>query len=152
MIELVIKANRPELSDSSLKQYLSSLRTLNDKKPIQDIDFLKDYDTVMEKLSSKKPTTVKNYMNAIIVVLSAVKADTELIDKYTKTRDELNQQYSDEQATHQKSEAQEKNWVSFDEYKDMVKHLEESTNGLRKQKEWNETDQRNFQEYLLTKL
>eukprot|EP01051_Picozoa_sp_SAG22_P027867 SAG22_NODE_9546_length_583_cov_20.797521_2_plen_111_part_01 len=29
-------------SDSSLKQYLSSLRTLNDKKPIQDIDFLKD--------------------------------------------------------------------------------------------------------------
>eukprot|EP01051_Picozoa_sp_SAG22_P013773 SAG22_NODE_1583_length_4063_cov_6.137487_1_plen_68_part_10 len=68
MIELVIKANRPELSDSSLKQYLSSLRTLNDKKPIQDIDFLKDYDTVMGKLSSKKPTTVKNYMNAIIVV------------------------------------------------------------------------------------
>eukprot|EP01051_Picozoa_sp_SAG22_P000635 SAG22_NODE_18_length_32591_cov_38.043549_22_plen_48_part_00 len=37
----------------------------------------------MGKLSSKKPTTVKNYMNAIIVVLSAVKADTELIDKYT---------------------------------------------------------------------
>ena len=74
MIELVIKANRPELSDSSLKQYLSSLRTLNDKKPIQDIDFLKDYDSVMEKLSSKKPTTIKNYMNAIIVVLSAVKA------------------------------------------------------------------------------
>ena len=65
MIELVIKANRPELSDSSLKQYLSSLRTLNDKKPIQDIDFLKDYDSVMEKLSSKKPTTIKNYMNAI---------------------------------------------------------------------------------------
>eukprot|EP01051_Picozoa_sp_SAG22_P018335 SAG22_NODE_3059_length_1975_cov_46.585288_3_plen_317_part_00 len=152
MIELVIKANRPELSDSSLKQYLSSLRTLNDKKPIQDIDFLKDYDSVMEKISSKKPTTIKNYMNAIIVVLSAVKADTELIDKYTKTRDELNQQYSDEQATHQKSEAQEKNWVSFDEYKDMVKLLEESTNALRKQKEWNETDQRNFQEYLLTKL
>ena len=133
MIELVIKANRPELSDSSLKQYLSSLRTLNDKKPIQDIDFLKDYDSVMEKLSSKKPTTIKNYMNAIIVVLSAVKADPSLIDKYTKTRDDLNQQYSDEQATHQKSEAQEKNWVSFDEYKDMVKHLEDSTNGLRKQ-------------------
>eukprot|EP01051_Picozoa_sp_SAG22_P007132 SAG22_NODE_492_length_9824_cov_12.256864_3_plen_159_part_00 len=47
-------------------------------------------------------------VRAIIVVLSAVKADTELIDKYTKTRDELNQQYSDEQATHQKSVAQEK--------------------------------------------
>eukprot|EP01051_Picozoa_sp_SAG22_P001288 SAG22_NODE_49_length_24620_cov_80.053587_8_plen_61_part_00 len=42
--------------------------------------------------------------------------------------------------------------MSFDEYKDMVKHLEDSTNGLRKQKEWNETDQRKFQEYLLTKL
>ena len=103
MIELVIKANRPELSDSSLKQYLSSLRTLNDKKPIQDIDFLKDYDSVMEKLSSKKPTTIKNYMNAIIVVLSAVKADTELIDKYTKTRDDLNQQYSEERGAEEEA-------------------------------------------------
>ena len=51
MIELIIKANRPELSDASLKQYLSSLRTLNDKKPIQDLDFLTNYDAVMEKLS-----------------------------------------------------------------------------------------------------
>ena len=68
MIELLLKAARPELKDNSIKQYLSSLRTLNGGQPITNVDFLKDYDAVMAKLSSRKPTTIKNYMNSIIVV------------------------------------------------------------------------------------
>ena len=54
----------PDLLDNSLKQYLPSLRTFNDKKPITDLDFLRNYDAVIEKLSAKKPTTIKNYMAA----------------------------------------------------------------------------------------
>ena len=51
MIELLLKAAGPELKDNSIKQYLSSLRTLNGGQPITNVDFLKDYDMVMEKLS-----------------------------------------------------------------------------------------------------
>eukprot|EP01051_Picozoa_sp_SAG22_P012780 SAG22_NODE_1361_length_4620_cov_22.806901_2_plen_325_part_00 len=114
-----------ELSDSSLKQYLSSLRTRGRQRHAPP-------------------------MRCAVVCRRGVLAAIGIahLDLITP-KGALD---NDEQATHQKSEAQEKNWVSFDEYKDMVKHLEESTNALRKKKEWNETDQRNFQEYLLTKL
>ena len=102
---MVIKAARPNISDNSIKQYMSSLRRLNGGSavPINDVDFLKDFDVVMDKLKYKKPTTIKKYMNAIIVVLGALKMDGDLIKKYEVVRDKLNEQYSEEQATHQKS-------------------------------------------------
>ena len=152
MIEIIIKAARPDIKDNSIKQYMSSLRTLNGGKPIMDVDFLKNYDEVMEKLKEKKPTTIKNYMNAIIVVLDALKMDKDLIEKYGEVRDKLNDQYSDEQATHKKSEAQEKNWVEFDDYVKKVDELGEKLEPLKKKNEWNNEDKKNFQEYLLSKL
>ena len=40
---MIIKASRPDIKDNSIKQYMSSLRTLNDGKPINmDVDFLED--------------------------------------------------------------------------------------------------------------
>ena len=84
MIELLLKAARPELKDNSIKQYLSSLRTLNGGQPITNVDFLNDYDVVMEKLKEKKSTTIKNYMNATIVVLDALKIDKELVENYSQ--------------------------------------------------------------------
>ena len=98
---MIIKAARPNISDNSIKQYMSSLRTLNGGSavPINNVDFLKDFDVVMEKLKEKKPTTIKNYMNAIIVVLGALKMDDVLIKQYEAVRDKLNGQYSEEQAT-----------------------------------------------------
>ena len=97
---MIIKAARPNISDNSIKQYMSSLRTLNGGSavPINNVDFLKDFDVVMEKLKEKKPTTIKNYMNAIIVVLGALKMDDVLIKQYEAVRDKLNGQYSEEQA------------------------------------------------------
>ena len=129
---MIIKAARPDIKDNSIKQYMSSLRTLNDGKPIMDVDFLKDFDAVMEKLSDRKPTTIKNYMNAIIVVLGALKMDDDLIKRYGEVRDKLNDQYSEEQATHKKSDAQEKNWVEFEDYVKKVDDLGENLAALKK--------------------
>ena len=63
---MIIKAARPNISDNSIKQYMSSLRTLNGGAavPITNADSLENFDEVMEKLKAKKPTTIKNYMNA----------------------------------------------------------------------------------------
>ena len=154
MLEMIIKAARPNISDNSIKQYMSSLRTLNGGTavPITNVDFLKNFDEVMEKLKAKKPTTIKNYMNAIIVVLGALKMDVDLIKKYEVVRDKLNEQYSDEQATHKKSEAQEKNWIVFDEYLKKVDELGENLSNLKKKNEWTNEDKQKFQEYLVAKL
>jgi len=151
---MIIKAARPNISDNSIKQYMSSLRTLNGGSavPINNVDFLKDFDVVMEKLKEKKPTTIKNYMNAIIVVLGALKMDDVLIKQYEAVRDKLNGQYSEEQATHQKSEAQEKNWVDYDDYVKKVDELGERLDDVKKKAEWSNDDVRRFQEYLIAKL
>ena len=82
MIEFIIKSARPDIKDNSIKQYLSSLRTLNSGKPFTDVQFLMDYDSVIEQIKEKKSTTRKKYMNAIIVVLQALKSDPKLIKKY----------------------------------------------------------------------
>ena len=150
---MVIKAARPNISDNSIKQYMSSLRRLNGGSavPINDVDFLKDFDVVMDKLKYKKPTTIKKYMNAIIVVLGALKMDGDLIKKYEVVRDKLNEQYSEEQATHQKSEAQEKNWVDFGDYLNKVNELGARVSDLKKKKEWSTDDKRRYQEYLIAK-
>ena len=66
MLSMIIKKSRPNLSDVSINQYLSSLRTLNGGQPINDLNFLNDFDAVMLSLKKKKPTTVKNYANAAV--------------------------------------------------------------------------------------
>ena len=114
---MIIRKSRPHLSDVSINQYLSSLRTLNGGQPINDLNFLNDFDSVMMALSKKRPTTVKNYANAAIVALSSVAADPLLIKKYSDVRDALNTQYSEFHATHEKTPKQEANWVEFGEYR-----------------------------------
>ena len=52
----------------------------------------------------------------VIVVLGDVKMDGDLVNKYEVVRDKLNEQHSEEQATHQNSEAQENNWVDYEYY------------------------------------
>ena len=149
MLALIIKKSRPNLSDVSINQYLSSLRTLNKGEPITDLNFLNDFDAVMLSLAKKKPTTVKNYANAVIVALSSVAADPALIKKYADVRDALNTQYSEFHATHEKTPKQEANWVEFDGYKAMVSHLRDTVKPLFKEKVWSYQQRRSFQEYLL---
>ena len=82
MLDLVIRAARPNLSDNSLKAYLISLKKLNGGQPISDLNFLEDYDAVVAFLEPQAETTRKNYLNAVIVALQALKGDKALIAKY----------------------------------------------------------------------
>ena len=91
-------------------------------------------------------------MNAIIVVLDALKMDKELVEKYSQMRDKLNAEYSDQQATHKMTDTQEKNWVPFEEYLKKVEELGADVQSLKKKSEWNLEDRRKYQEYLLAKL
>ena len=49
MLSMIIRKSRPHLSDVSINQYLSSLRTFNGGQPINDLNFLNDFDGVMLK-------------------------------------------------------------------------------------------------------
>ena len=70
-MDLLITSHRPNLSNSSLKVYLSALRKLNDNKPVQSITFLLDYNSIIEKLIPKSNNTKKSYLTAVGVALQA---------------------------------------------------------------------------------
>ena len=68
-MDLLITSHRPNLSNSSLKVYLSALRKLNDNQPVQSITYLLDYDSIIEKLVPKSNNTKKSYLTAVGVAL-----------------------------------------------------------------------------------
>ena len=156
MLELLIKAARPSIRDSSLKQYLSTLKSLHKKMghegPINNVDFLLDPQNVVDVISPLKSTTKKNTYNSIIVILSALKIDPVIVAKYTKLRDDVGQIYSDEMATKNKSASQERNWVGFEEYLQMADKLGAAVEALKGKKDWSVEEQTQFQEYLLVRL
>ena len=152
MIDLIIMAHRPDLKPSSLKVYLSALRILNDKKQIVNINFLKNYDDIINKINSKSSNTKKSYLNAIIVALQSLKEDKNLITKYEKLRDDYQNEYSEIMSSHKKTSKQEHNWVEWTDYVKMVDKLSNNVKHLKKKSEWSIDDLNKYQEHLLTLL
>ena len=66
MLYLLIMNKRPNLSTSSLKIYMSNLKLLNDKNPINNLKFLSDFEGIMDKIKEKKQNTQKSNPNTVI--------------------------------------------------------------------------------------
>ena len=112
-----IKKSR-DIKENSLNAYLISIKKLSefitDKKEFESISFLTNEEKVLEKLKELKLTTQKNYLVAIIVALSSFKDKyKDDLVKYRKRLDELNEVYNSEIKKNQKTEKQDKNWVSM---------------------------------------
>ena len=153
MLDLLILNKRPELSPSSLKIYMSNLKLLNSKKPINDLRFLDNFDEIMDKIAEKKENTQKSYLNAVIVALTSIqKTDPALLKKYSIKRDELQEKYNNILASHSKTPSQQANWVTWDNFLEMVKKVGESVEFLNKKKEWSDTEILKYQEYMIMML
>lgn len=112
------------IKENSLNAYLISIKKLNEfitKKEFKNLDFLKDEKKVLEKLKELKLTTQKNYLSAIIVSLSAYgdKYEDDL-KTYRKRLEQLNEVYNSEIKKNEKTETQEKNWVSMKELRKVM--------------------------------
>lgn len=130
--ELRYKLNkaRPNLKESTIRNYMITLgkidRTINKEKLSEAIgtECLKNVDKFKEYIDTlKSDNTKKNAYNiAVVFLMSETDNDnTELIDVYTKERDILNKKYVDFNATHEKTERQEKNWMSYEELENIAK-------------------------------
>lgn len=122
-IKKLISEKRPNLKANSLNSYLITLRRLNNNEEVMNLKFLKDTDNIMNQINEFKLPTQRNKLTAILVVLSAFNKkefdDAETF--YRKQLEDRNQQYSEFINSHQKSEKQEKNWVSLDVLKKIMR-------------------------------
>jgi RNase adaptor protein for sRNA GlmZ degradation len=126
----IIKQYKPNVKDNTIKQYVIQLNRLKKIIEKDNFDFLKNFDSVEKILSDKHYTTVRNFYNSIIVYLQAVNENDEIIKKYVKARDDLNEQYQNSQ-TETISEKQKKNFPTMDEFNKM---LDTMTKQIRSQK------------------
>ena len=115
----ILKEFKPNVKDNTIKQYVIQLNRLKKLAEKDNFNFLKDFDNVEAMLEGKHFTTVRNFYNSIIVYLQAIDGDGELIKKYVKARDDLNDEYNKSQ-TETISEKQKKNFATMDEFNKML--------------------------------
>jgi len=120
-----IKEARPNLKDSSINIYVRNLNKLKKIFNENDYKFLENYEDIEKILEDLSYLTVRNYYNAIIVLITALNGfDNELVDQYTVMRDELNEKYNKENTeTNKISSKQEQNFITYNEVVDMLNKM-----------------------------
>lgn len=113
--EIINKLKAKELSDSSIKLYLSILKNLNDKREIKDFKFLSNPKKILDKIKDYKITTQRNVIIAIVSVLKNLGND--LYKSYYDLMINMNKKIEDEAKENKKSDTQKENWIKWDEVK-----------------------------------
>jgi hypothetical protein len=126
----IIKKARPTLKPTTIAQYVGQLNQLKKIFESKDYSFLKDFDLVVDKLKDKHFTTQRNFYNSIIVLLTALDENKELISKYVDLRDKLNEEYNDSLSS-KISEKQKSNFASMKEINDMLDSMEKEVKQKR---------------------
>jgi len=122
-LESIIQKSRPTLKPQSVKTYISNIRKIAGTKEIDNLKFLDDPNEVFSLMSSYKITMKRNILSSIMVLLSAVGEKESLRKIYADKLLELTEEMRVELAKNNKTETQEKNWVSMAELRKITKAL-----------------------------
>ena len=135
-----IRANRAKVGktvkDTSLKVYVNNVNNLKnimtDGEENTNENWFDDKEKVIKKLNDKDLnfTTVRNYLNAILMYLYVLNDEDEtkgihddLIKSYEYERDKLNLKYDEMNASSIWSDNQEKNMISKKELDDVITQI-----------------------------
>jgi hypothetical protein len=116
-------------SEKTTKMYISNInklyKILGNEDEMEDLDWLTDVEKITDILSDKHFTTLRNYLNSIIVSLQVAEYPQELIKEYQSIRDEFNDKYIKENSTGVISAKQEENFATMDEINGVIKEMKE---------------------------
>lgn len=121
-----IKKSRPNVKDSTIKMYQSNLNKLKKMFDSDNWDFLKNVESVKDKLKDLHYTSQRNYYNSIIILLMALNDKNKydkLLKQYGDLRDDLNKQYEDDNANGKISDKQKPNFVALQVVKDGIETM-----------------------------
>ena len=156
-IEKIIKKNKSEISEITIKMYLSNINKLHKQitqtDKIKNLDFLKNPSNILGILSNKSDHTKKNYLISIIVLLKTDETKyKDLIEKYNKIIADIAKKISDNYDLNEKSTNQEKNWIEMSDVADLVKKYKKMYKEIKKKQNLNNNDLQLIQDYLLISL
>lgn len=107
---------RRDIKDKSINAYLIILKKLNDNKVINDLDYLNDTKNIIIKIDKKKLTTQRNYVSAVLTILSCrknIEDNDPIMLIYKEHLKNLNDKYDAFIESHEKTESQTNNWCSL---------------------------------------
>lgn len=130
IIKEELKKKRPNLSENSVKAYVSTLKNLykkvygNEEIDIKKFDNQKDFLTHLKNIDGNKR---KSILSALVVICDKCDMYKELMLKDAK-------QYNDEQEENQKTENQKNNWITQEQVKQIYMIYSTEANKLLKLK------------------
>jgi hypothetical protein len=130
-----------KLAPTSIKMYLRNLEKLNDDMPLKNLNFLKEIPTIEQKLSKYKENTKRGYLISIVSALSLDKSNKQkqkLYDDYYRLMMDKNKELKTVEASGEKTDTQEKNWITWEEVSSKMKELEDKVKSFAGNKEINE--------------
>lgn len=120
------------VTDSTASQQIRSLYSLNNLRPFANLAWLKNKDSVAERLKEFAPSTQKSMLGVVVSALSLVKDKATYKKIYAHYYSEMMSALKDgkEKDTSVKTETQEKNWLSWDVVKAHEERLAEEVKAL----------------------
>ena len=129
-MEEIKKFKGDKIKESTLKIYGDKLKKLKSLFDTDSFDFLTRPEDVFNKLKHLNYQTQKNYINAIIVYLQAINGDQEVIQTYSKKRDEYGNKYNKAQESGVISDSQKANFVTSDDIAKMISLMKKDVQSL----------------------
>jgi hypothetical protein len=113
----LIENARPHLKKNSITNYIRNINILHDRKPYENLDWLKDTKAIQEKIESKKKTSQRNYIVSIVVALQSANKEKykETIDTYQALLKELTTDINSTYEKHEKTSKENENWLNYSE-------------------------------------
>ena len=125
---------RPQLKESSLKQYVFQLKKIQNMFEEMDFEFLEHPEPVYEMVSTQGGhyTSQKNLYSAIVMYLKSLNHDglfDGCIQVYETYRNDLRDQYNEEQDTGVITEKQSKNFITIEELTGFIQKMKKDIKG-----------------------
>ena len=127
-----IEKARKNLKKSSIANYVRNINILHDKKPYDNLDFLKNHKEIESKLEGKKDTSLRNYYTSIVVALNSVDAEKyeKITEIYQNKLKELTTKINDTYAKNEKTVKENNNWLTYAELQQIQVEYQEKVNKL----------------------
>jgi len=145
-IQEVLRTNRSNVTESSIKTYSSIVRKLCQRLDLEfsPTVFIDNKSKVMNYLKDVPISTQRSVISAII----AIHED----ENFKELLDRANADYNAEKATRKKTDKEEQNWVTQDEIADKLKELRRLYKSVSAKKDKTAKDYQTMQNYVILAL
>lgn len=153
----ILRENKPSLSDSSIKSYVSSLRSLSRQigKVLDTSDkYVKYQKLILDSMKDAKPSSRKTRIAGIVSIL-----DTDENDKKKEYKDALNEYrkvmlddvktLKSKDASQQMSEKQKENYISWEQVMEIYNTLKKDVAPLWNKYSWKSNEFYKLQDFVL---